>query len=92
MPLKHTSGPWLREGRTVYTLSDRGVNHFYVRVEADPRTCSAEEAEANAAVMAAAPDLVKALEELCIALESVTAGDLVTANARAALRKARVQS
>jgi len=61
MQLKHTPGPWLREGRTVYTLSDKGVNHFYLRVEADPRTCSAEEAEATAMVITAAPDMVQAL-------------------------------
>jgi hypothetical protein len=68
---KHTPGPWLRIGTTVYALMHdgwkRGVeqfkNRFTVQVQRD-RECSEEEAEANARLIAAAPDLLEALESL----------------------------
>jgi hypothetical protein len=66
---KHTPGPWLRIGTTVYALMHagwkRGVeqfkNRFTVQVQRD-RECSEEEAEANARLIAAAPELLEALK------------------------------
>ncbi len=64
-----TPGPWLREGRTVYALMHAGWRHgeeqfknrFYFNVQAD-RECPVEEAEANAQLIAAAPELLDALK------------------------------
>lgn len=64
---KHTPGPWLLEDRTVYALNSDSspVNRFWSQVErgwADQRErTSFEEAEANARLIAAAPDLLEAL-------------------------------
>jgi hypothetical protein len=65
---KHTPGPWVRIGTTVYALMHDGwkrgfeqfKNRFTVQVQRD-RECSEEEAEANARLIAAAPDLLEAL-------------------------------
>jgi hypothetical protein len=95
---KHTPGPWLRIGTTVYALMHagwkRGVeqfkNRFTVQVQRD-RECSEEEAEANARLIAAAPDLLEALE----AMYEMFNGNGITPNdddaiisARAAIAKA----
>lgn len=68
---KHTPGPWIRDGLTVYSLVSNGfrkgielfVNRFSVFIKAG-RSCSAEEAEANARLIASAPELLEALIEL----------------------------
>jgi hypothetical protein len=68
---KHTPGPWLRDGRTVYALMSvgfrRGVeqfaNRFWAGVQAGPE-CSDEETEAIARLMEAAPELLEALIKL----------------------------
>jgi hypothetical protein len=68
---KHTPGPWLRIGTTVYALMHdgwkRGVeqfkNRFTVQVQRD-RECSGEEAEADARLIAAAPEMLEALHKL----------------------------
>lgn len=67
---KHTEGPWLREGNTVYALMHfrwfKGVeqfkNRFWASVYKD-KDVSEEEREANARLMAAAPELLEALNE-----------------------------
>lgn len=70
----HTQEPWLRDGLLIYALRHNGdymdggqpmlVNKFHASVEA---CCgqggSIEEAEANARLMAAAPDLLAALKQ-----------------------------
>lgn len=62
---KHTPGPWLREGNAVYTLNEREVNHLLVQVHvANGRTAFAEEQEANARLIAAAPDMLAELQTL----------------------------
>lgn len=73
-----TPGPWLLSGRTVYALNDEGFNRFSSLVQ-DAHT-PGDELEANARLMAAAPELLKALEE--------AVKDLVAAqfNARSAAR------
>ena len=68
---KHTPGPWLREDRTIYTLMHHGwrkgveqlKNRFTVTVQKDFE-CSQEEIEANARLIAAAPELLKALKAI----------------------------
>lgn len=73
---KHTPGPWkiTESGASVYAVHHNGdfkdgkpllVNRFYAHVE-DCRSQggSIEEAKANALLIAAAPDLLAALEHL----------------------------
>jgi len=68
MNTKHTPGPWLRKGHCVYALMHhayvKGVeqfkNRFSVNVMFD-RDCHIKEAEANARLIAAAPELLDAL-------------------------------
>ena len=79
---KHTQGPWLVEGRAVYALNDDGYNRFSALVQ-DAHT-PGDELEANARLIAAAPELLEALECL-LEMGHAKAGDL----ARAALAKAR---
>lgn len=72
---KHTPGPWLITGEdecTVYALHHNGdfkngkpffVNRFYTRVEdCRDQGGTPDEARANARLIAAAPDLLEALE------------------------------
>lgn len=66
---KHTPGPWLRTGQTIYALIHDGWrlgeeqfrNWFTAHVQPD-RECSKEEAEKIARLIAAAPDMLAALE------------------------------
>jgi len=69
---EQSPGPWLQENRTVYALNERGTNRFTAHVDAgwqhgylgsreDKRTSEGELA-ANARLMAAAPDLLEALQ------------------------------
>lgn len=53
---KHTQGPWMVEGRTVYALNDDGYNRFSALVQ-DART-PVDELEANANLIAEAPALL----------------------------------
>ncbi|MEX3933323.1 hypothetical protein AB4Y32_16220 [Paraburkholderia phymatum] len=66
---KHTPGPYLRTGTTVYALQHAGwrkgeeqfCNRIYANVQRGP-DCSTEEAEAVACLFQAAPDLLEALQ------------------------------
>jgi hypothetical protein len=49
-------------GRTVYALNDQGFNRFSAQVQ-DAHT-SAAELDANARLIAAAPELLEALEDM----------------------------
>jgi len=95
MDAKHTPGPWKAEGfgiwscvngenrRVACTEYDKGEGAYKVRTEA--------EAVANARLIAAAPELVKALENLvedCCKPQHLQEISVLEA-ARAALRKAR---
>lgn len=62
MTRKHTPGPWLVDDRTVYALNENGFNRFFASVQ-DAHTDPIE-LEANAQLIAAAPDLLEALELL----------------------------
>lgn len=64
---KHTPGPWIRDGLTIYALMHSGWrkgveqfrNRFHLHLSFD-RECKAEEVEANATLIEAAPDLLAA--------------------------------
>lgn len=66
---KHTRGPWYRSGKTVYALNEQGFNRFSALVQ-DARTGD-EELEANARLIAAAPELLEALIMCCQSMSSV---------------------
>ena len=93
---KHTPGPWLIEGRTIYSLMhhgwNRGVevlkNRFWASCYHD-RSVTDEEAEANARLIAAAPELLEALQMFLDDYES-SEGDAQSCArvARAAIAKA----
>lgn len=67
----HTPGPWLVEGSTVYALEPvltgprrdvpRLANRFSASVRNDNSAATAEEIEANARLIAAAPDMDEAI-------------------------------
>ena len=66
--VKHTPGPWIigNSGTSVYALGDEGSNRFYLHIDTwvdrkHQSEKSVAEAEANAHLIAAAPDLLAAL-------------------------------
>jgi len=69
MSAKHTPGPWLQViGRAfVFAFNSKRYNRFSVHVEPghddDEQRTSVAELEANARLIAAAPDMLEALEE-----------------------------
>lgn len=76
METKHTPGPWFSQGETVYALDETGtVNRFSVGIQrgyvldshhkANRVMTSSAEMEATAKLIAAAPDLLEALRDLC---------------------------
>lgn len=82
----HTPGPWKIDGATVFALDERGhVNRFSARVQGGyvsylrslPRSkaerTSDAELEANARLIAAAPELLDALEGLAGEVGKMTA-------------------
>ena len=60
----HTPGPWRHEGTFVYALTDaeRAVNVFSANVQNDNHKARPGECEANARLIAAAPNLLAACE------------------------------
>lgn len=61
----HTPGPWLitDSGTFVYALNGRGSNRFWLSVSAaGPDHATQAEREANARLIAAAPELLEALQ------------------------------
>jgi hypothetical protein len=84
METKFTKGEWKIDGRTVYSLHQRGwdrgkpimCNRFYLSVYPDYSIENAvEEAEANAKLIAAAPELLKALFRICKDAEIMALGE-----------------
>lgn len=71
MEKKYTKGPWLIAGedaRFVYALGPKGTNAFWCQVQsAGPGRALSDECKANARLIAAAPDLLEALQRLRIA-------------------------
>lgn len=76
--IKHTPGPWLREGTLVYALQHHGwrkgeetfCNRFSAGFQLGPG-CSEEELIANATLAQAAPELLEALRGCLNSLEHV---------------------
>lgn len=73
---KHTPGPWMLDGLTVYALNDKGWNIFASLVQ-DPNTPRSE-LLANARLMRAAPDMLEALEMVRDADDDCRADGLLT--------------
>lgn len=81
---KHTDGPWLVEGHTVYSLMhhgwNRGVevlkNRFWATCYHD-RSVTDEEAAANARLIAAAPELLEALKATWAVIDATGLRSLV---------------
>ena len=67
----HTPGPWLKEGHTVYALTEnargQACNRFSLFVQSARQEHEAQgsELDANARLAAAAPELLEAVERLC---------------------------
>ncbi|HEJ5107328.1 TPA: hypothetical protein SL660_005757 [Pseudomonas aeruginosa] len=62
--MKHTPGPWYRDGTTVYALNPHNFNRFSAQIHGAHTPKS--ELEAVAQLMQAAPELLEALEA-CVA-------------------------
>jgi hypothetical protein len=82
--IRHTAGPWLREGTTVYALEhDRFVkgreefrNRFWVQVFGSPGT-PAEELEANAILIQVAPAMLEELKRLAYLFPNTLTEDVI---------------
>ena len=85
---KFTPGPWMLSGRTVYALNDQGFNRFSALVQ-DVHT-SAVELDANARLIAAAPELLEFVEGWLATQGSDE--NYMTEKARAAIAKATGES
>ncbi|HIE1839356.1 hypothetical protein PCP30_00240 [Pseudomonas aeruginosa] len=60
--MKHTPGPWYRDGTTVYALNPQNFNRFSAQIHGAHTPKS--ELEAVAQLMQAAPELLEALVAL----------------------------
>lgn len=85
---KHTPAPWVQEGQLVYALNKQGENRFSASIQGGwvwrnsspvghsrspgERTLN-DELEANARLMAAAPDLLAAAKRVVAKLQHPTA-------------------
>lgn len=97
MKPKHTPGPWLINGNFVYALHNyngRQVNRFSAAINHYPtQGGNAEEGEANARLIADAPDLLTHLEKVVSQFDALEnnlseADILVIGEAKAAIAKA----
>ena len=83
---KHTPGPWCVEGVGIRALVRAGINGVIVAVR---HRLSAQEHEANARLIAAAPELLESVKALlgCMSLAGWD-GDPIAVKALAAIAKA----
>lgn len=66
MTTKHTPAPWQIDDKTfVYALGPGGTNKFFLSVQAaGPERIGEREKESNARLIAAAPELLAALQSM----------------------------
>ena len=67
--MSHTPGPWKREGRFIYALGDNGINRFMLQVNPgglSDVSAGADELEANARLIAAAPKMWQLVQLLVL--------------------------
>jgi hypothetical protein len=94
MSATFTPGPWRQVERSpfVYASNNDGFNRWSALLQADWSACEQDELEANARLIAAAPDLLAALIEACAILDEQHPGpgtpDSPSARARAAIAAA----
>lgn len=63
--VKHTPGPWLRDGAFVYALGKDGLNRMDFKVHCHRNNSGGvPEAVATAALIETAPELLEALQEV----------------------------
>lgn len=70
---KGTPGPWMLSGKTVYALNGDGYNRFSALIQ-DAYTKD-EELQANAQLIAAAPELLEALQSIEMRLDAYNSID-----------------
>lgn len=92
MSTKHTPGPWVtkREGfSTVYVEARIGGGWIQEVAACGPTDAGREQQEANASLIAAAPDLLEALKDMHQVLsEAMTTGGWVPTPVQDSFRKA----
>ncbi|EPZ4796853.1 TPA: hypothetical protein ACGJRA_002426 [Pseudomonas aeruginosa] len=84
--MKHTPGPWYRDGTTVYALNPHNFNRFSAQIHGAHTPKS--ELEAVAQLMQAAPELLEALQSCIQQITALCSADDVPDQARAAIAKA----
>ncbi|HBO0824661.1 hypothetical protein [Pseudomonas aeruginosa] len=84
--MKHTPGPWYRDGTTVYALNPQNFNRFSAQIHGAHTPKS--ELEAVAQLMQAAPELLEALQSCIQQITALCSADDVPDQARAAIAKA----
>lgn len=96
---KHTPAPWLiakSDASFVYALNDNGYNRFWAHVTGGnlrrAESTLRAEVEANARLIAAAPDLLDALIEIVSADDAHELTQKHIESARAAIAKATGQT
>ena len=98
---KHTPGPWLQaknDPSFVYALNQEGYNRFALSVQRgtdeDGVSTTHDERAANGQLIAAAPDMLEALESLVSCISETRGSDayLALIAARDAITKAKGQS
>ncbi|HCT4746630.1 TPA: hypothetical protein ACRMBV_003067 [Pseudomonas aeruginosa] len=84
--MKHTPGPWYRDGTTVYALNPHNFDRFSAQIHGAHTPKS--ELEAVAQLMQAAPELLEALQVCIQQITALCSADDVPDQARAAIAKA----
>ncbi|MDD2222820.1 MAG: hypothetical protein PHF42_05200 [Pseudomonas sp.] len=88
METKHTPGPWkIDDLMTVYAPNKNGWNRFCAQVSAG-RLIGENELRANVSLIAAAPELLAALQQTVAWMEGERTAIDALANARAIIAKA----
>lgn len=98
MRTEFTPAPWLIDQNSsgfVYALNKEGINQFWLKISSQPKCATENEINANASLIAAAPDMFTALEQALAVLsgERMSKQSLIDALTLAtlALKKAKGQ-